>query len=159
VSLPERRYDLAGRILAEAVTAAQRSSVSLDRSLHEAAGAAGRAAGEAARASSAVGEAARASSAVGEAAAAAGRTDPLDAVSEVLTGLGYEPRVDADCIVLGNCPFHSLAENYTDVVWGINLDLITAILRVPPAGDAHARLDPAPGRCCVTIRAGDADRD
>jgi predicted ArsR family transcriptional regulator len=135
VSLPERRYDLAGRILAEAVTAAQRSGVPLDRSLREAAGAVGRAVGEQAPSG----------------ATPSGVADPLDAVSTVLAGIGYEPRVDADCIVLGNCPFHSLAENYTALVCGMNLDLITGILSVLPQCDANARLDPAPGRCCVKV--------
>jgi predicted ArsR family transcriptional regulator len=132
VNLPERRYDLAGRILAEAVTAAQQSGVALDRSLREAAGAAGRTVGERARSDA----------------------DPLDLISDALAAIGYEPRVTAERIVLGNCPFHSLAENYTTLVCGMNLDLITGMLSALPAQGAHARLDPAPGRCCVTICAG-----
>jgi predicted ArsR family transcriptional regulator len=134
VSLPERRYDLAGRILAAAVTAAQESGVPLDRAVREAADAAGRAVGELARSSAA---------------------DPLDAVGAALSSAGYEPRVVDGDVVLGNCPFHSLAENYTALVCGMNLDLIAGMLSALPEQCAHARLDPAPGRCCVTIRAGD----
>src|SRR5262245_1575667 len=133
VSLPERRYDLAGRILAEAVTAVQESGVPLDRALRDAASAAGRAIGERARSDDA---------------------DSLGVVSEVLAAVGYEPRVDGDCVVLGNCPFHSLAATYTALVCGMNLDFITGVLSALPAPGAHARLDPAPGRCCVTICAG-----
>lgn len=130
VSLPEQRYDLAGRILAEAVTAAQHSSVPLDRALRDAASAAGRAIGE------------------GASSSAAGS---LGVVSDVLAAVGYEPRVDGGCVVLGNCPFHSLAASYTALVCGMNLDLIRGMLSALPARCAHARLDPAPGRCCVTI--------
>jgi len=139
VNLPERRYDLAGQILAEAVTAAQRSGVALDRSVREAAVTAGRALGE------------QTQTAPG---AAAG---PLAVISDALTAVGYEPRVDGDRIVLGNCPFHRLAENYPALVCGMNLDLIDGMLDTLPAAGAQVRLDPAPGRCCVTIRTDEPD--
>jgi len=139
VNLPERRYDLAGQILAEAVTAAQRSGVALDRSVREAAVTAGRALGE------------QTQTAPG---AAAG---PLAVISDALTAVGYEPRVDGDRIVLGNCPFHRLAENYPALVCGMNLDLIDGLLDTLPAAGAQVRLDPAPGRCCVTIRTDEPD--
>jgi len=139
VNLPERRYDLAGQILAEAVTVAQRSGVALDRSVREAAVTAGRALGE------------QTQTAPG---AAAG---PLAVISDALTAVGYEPRVDGDRIVLGNCPFHRLAENYPALVCGMNLDLIDGLLDTLPAAGAQVRLDPAPGRCCVTIRTDEPD--
>ena len=139
VNLPERRYDLAGQILAEAVTAAQRSGVALDRSVREAAVTAGRTLGE------------QTQTAPG---AAAG---PLAVISDALTAVGYEPRVDGDRIVLGNCPFHRLAENYPALVCGMNLDLIDGMLDTLPAAGAQVRLDPAPGRCCVTIRTDEPD--
>ena len=139
VNLPERRYDLAGQILAEAVTAAQRSGVALDRSVREAAVTAGRTLGE------------QTQTAPG---AAAG---PLAVISDALTAVGYEPRVDGDRIVLGNCPFHRLAENYPALVCGMNLDLIDGLLDTLPAAGAQVRLDPAPGRCCVTIRTDEPD--
>jgi predicted ArsR family transcriptional regulator len=147
VSLPERKYDLAGRILAEAVTAAQRTGVPLDRSLREAAAGAGRAAGSAAA------DAAGSAAADAAGSAAAGAAEPLDRVREALAGIGYEPRVVDDRIVLGNCPFHSLAADYTALVCGMNLDLIDGMLSALQAPGANATLDPAPGRCCVTIRA------
>jgi predicted ArsR family transcriptional regulator len=131
VSLPERRYDLAGRILADAVSAAAGAGVPLDRSVREAAASAGRAL------------AAEVRLPPGE--------DPFDAVSGALVGVGYEPRVVDDRIVLGNCPFHSLAESHRTLVCGMNLDLITGLLGALPADGLHARLDPAPGHCCVTI--------
>jgi predicted ArsR family transcriptional regulator len=142
VSLPERRYDLAGSILADAVTAAQDSGVPLDRSLHEAATAAGRALGERSRSR----------------AGPSGAADPLGVVSGALATIGYEPRVTGDCVRLSNCPFHRLADSYSSLVCGMNLDLITGMLSALPAPDAHARLDPAPGRCCVTICAKGGER-
>jgi len=153
VNLPERRYDLAGRILAEAVTAAQRSDVALDTSVRDAAASAGRSLGEQARA--APGEQARAAPGEQARAAPGAAAAPLAVISDALTTVGYEPRVDGDRIVLGNCPFHSLAENYTALVCGMNLDLIDGMLSTLPATGARARLDPAPGRCCVTICTGE----
>src|SRR6476646_8991801 len=46
VSVPERRYDLAGHLLAEAITAAGTSGVPVSDALHAAADAAGQALGE-----------------------------------------------------------------------------------------------------------------
>ena len=65
-------------------------------------------------------------------------------------GFGYEPRVEGGDVVLANCPFHTLARDHTALVCGMNLHLLTALLE--PAGPAmQARLDPAPGRCCVVV--------
>jgi predicted ArsR family transcriptional regulator len=132
VSLPGRRYDLAGRVMAEAITAAQQG-IPLADALRDAARDAGRMLGERAL------------------RAAEAPADPEDAAREVLAESGYEPRVTAGGVTLANCPFHSLAETYTDLVCGMNLDLIDGLLDVLRPADLHARLDPAPGRCCVTI--------
>lgn len=135
VSLPEHRYDLAGRVLAEAVTVAQRSGRPVETVVTEAAYAAGRALGEQGRA----------------AAAGANRGDRVEAARAVLTVGGYEPRVEAGRIVLANCPFHALAESYPELMCGINVDLVNGMLDALPATGLRATLDPAPGRCCVTV--------
>jgi predicted ArsR family transcriptional regulator len=76
-------------------------------------------------------------------------------VTEMLTGHGYAPVAAApDRIELRNCPFHRLAEQFAPVICGMNLAMITGLL----AGggmDAEwtAGMDPAPGRCCVTLAA------
>jgi predicted ArsR family transcriptional regulator len=62
-----------------------------------------------------------------------------------------------DSITLVNCPFHALAREYTDLVCGMNLDLIDGILERVCPGRMTAQLDPGPDRCCVTI-SGPADR-
>src|SRR6266545_876983 len=64
----------------------------------------------------------------------------------------YEPRTDPDGLTLTNCPFHALARDYTDLVCGMNLDLVDGLLARLERANLEARLDPAPGRCCVTVR-------
>jgi predicted ArsR family transcriptional regulator len=72
----------------------------------------------------------------------------------VLAGLGYEPRdLGAGGTQLTNCPFHELVVRHRELVCTLNLHLLRAVLAdlgVP----ARARLDPADGRCCVTITQG-----
>ena len=78
--------------------------------------------------------------------------DSRTAALHTLETLGFEPRtVEHDDIVLGNCPFHSLARQHTDLVCGMNLSLINGLLDGLAATDLTARLDPAPGYCCVRI--------
>jgi predicted ArsR family transcriptional regulator len=71
-------------------------------------------------------------------------------VGELLTEHGYAPVADGpDRIELRNCPFHRLAEQFPPVICGMNLAMIDGLL-----GDGSewtARMDPAPGRCCVTL--------
>jgi predicted ArsR family transcriptional regulator len=138
VSLPERRYDLAGHVLVEAVGAAQRAGLPMDALISEAAHAAGAAlAGQARQA--------------GEPGARP--ADPISAATEALAANGYEPRLADGRITLANCPFHDLAEIHPALVCALNLDLINGLLgTLGPAG-LSAELDPSPGRCCVTVTA------
>ena len=131
VSLPERRYDLAGRVMAEAITVAGRDGIPVADALHAAARETGRDLGRDAGADE----------------AGAGR----DAVSRLLARHGYEPRTVDDAIVLTNCPFHRLAADYTDLVCGLNRDLVEGVIDAVCPGALSARLDPGPGRCCVTV--------
>jgi predicted ArsR family transcriptional regulator len=129
VSLPERHYDLAGRILADAVESVPGA--------------------HAAVADAAVRQGRRL-------AAASGPAPRLADAARALGELGYEPRVEGERVVLGNCPFHALAQNHTALVCGMNVGLLDAMLEEWGTEGAHAVLDPAPGRCCVTIAPGDA---
>ena len=72
----------------------------------------------------------------------------------MLVANGYEPRIDGPGLVLANCPFHALADEYTDLVCGMNLDLLSGLLDGLRHPDIEARLEPAPGLCCVRIRSG-----
>jgi predicted ArsR family transcriptional regulator len=133
VSLPDRRYELAGRVMAEAITTAVQDARPIAESLREAASTTGRNLG-----------------------VEASRSIPhpensIEAVSEVLACNGYEPRASQNDVVLANCPFHSLAETYTQLVCGMNLALIGGVLDGLGSVDLCARLDPGPGRCCVAI--------
>lgn len=138
VSLPERRYDLAAGVMAEAITIAEEQAMPIGAALREAASEAGRELGAGARRMSGR-------------RTAPGSADALAAVEEVLAGTGYEPRHAGTGLELANCPFHSLARRYTNLVCGVNFDLIASLLNAAGAADLQARLQPAPGRCCVTI--------
>lgn len=136
VQLPGRSYDLAGRIMAAAISAAAEGRP-VAEALSENAAAIGRELGEAAR------------ERVGS------NGDLMATAREVLEEQGYEPRNDAGTMLLANCPFHALAQEYTDLVCGMNLDLMRGFFEGLAAPDVEARLDAAPGRCCVVLRTED----
>ncbi|MGI5129549.1 helix-turn-helix transcriptional regulator [Pseudonocardia sp. CA-107938] len=123
VSLPPRHYDLAGQILAAAVDDAARAGGSVLAAVERAAEAAGRRLGAAA---------------------------PDDPVVATLAACGYEPRPDETGVVLANCPFHALARDHTELVCGMNLHLVTALLDERGAAQ-RAVLEPGSDRCCVRL--------
>lgn len=138
VSLPERRYDLAGGLLAEAVERSTTEGVPIDSALRRSATETGRRIGEAARSA----EEPR-----------AGRSTRRDALVAVLERHGYEPHRRCDEIVLTNCPFHALAEQHRDLVCGMNLDLLAGVIDGAGGADLlDARLAPEPGYCCVRMK-------
>lgn len=133
VSLPQRRYDLAGQVLADAV---ERSlgGTPMDRAVQEAASAAGVLAAD-------------------EAEPAEGATGELDRLANVLAKHGYEPRIDGS-LLLGNCPFDRLATDHTDLVCGMNLTFVDAVAGRLGCHGLRAELDPDPGLCCVKVHEG-----
>lgn len=141
VSLPERRYDLAGRVMATAIATAEQTAAPISEALAAAAKEAGRVLGQEVRAKAGV---------------RPSQAGTFRAVSDVLTDHGYEPRAAGKTITLANCPFHSLAQNHTELVCGMNLDLMEGLLEGLGPGDLHARLTPTPGMCCVTIESARA---
>jgi predicted ArsR family transcriptional regulator len=80
-----------------------------------------------------------------------GRQKPRNPdVEALLAEHGYAPvAAGPDRIELRNCPFHRLAEQFPPVICGMNLAMISGLL--DDAGEWTARMDPAPGRCCVTL--------
>jgi predicted ArsR family transcriptional regulator len=71
-----------------------------------------------------------------------------------LSGHGYEPTCGDDGVIrLRNCPFHQLAKHHRDVVCGMNLGLIEGILAGLGTDGLRPVLDPQPGHCCVAIGA------
>jgi predicted ArsR family transcriptional regulator len=134
VSLPERRYDLAGDLLAAALDEAEASGKAPRQVLERSARSRGRDLGKQAR-------------------AADGGAPPRDVVLQVLEAQGFEPRIQDDgAVVLANCPFHTLARAHTDLVCGMNLSLLDGVLEGVPAAGLVADLQPEPGRCCVRLR-------
>jgi predicted ArsR family transcriptional regulator len=95
-------------------------------------------------------------SALNEAAREAGRQAVWDADGDFMAALrncGYLPQSNDDgCITLRNCPFHSIAKDHLDVVCALNLELVEGVLAGSTRREAHAELNPRPGRCCVVVR-------
>lgn len=132
VSIPPRRYDLAGDILAAAVGRAAQG-LPLDDALREAALAEGRA--------------------VGVATTGVDPAHPLHAMAQVLGSQGYEPQVEPGVVVLSNCPFDTLAKKHTALVCGLNRDFVQGVAEGLGCEQVVACLEPEPDRCCVKARA------
>jgi predicted ArsR family transcriptional regulator len=129
VSVPERRYDLAGRLLARAVADAERTARPVLESLDDVANDAGREIGAAGR----------------------GRTAGVERVVALLAAHGYSPQARRGAITLVNCPFHALAQEETELVCGMNRSFVQGMIDGVGASALDAELDPAPGRCCVRV--------
>jgi predicted ArsR family transcriptional regulator len=139
VSLPDRHYDLAARLLAGAVNEATRTGAPVAGALTRIATEQGRGLGERTRA------------AVGNRPS---RRALVDAALAVLEEQGYEPRQDGDEVVLVNCPFHALVDEHRDLVCGMNHDLLSGMTEAVGDGVLAARLEPADDACCVRLHAG-----
>lgn len=133
-SLPERRYDLAGQILAAAVDTAPRATPAKERAM-----AIARERGVEAGAAYA-GRKAR------------GARATLAAACEAASDLGYEPVADGDEVILRNCPFHAVMEVAPGLVCSMNTALLDGMLEGLRGSGVTAELDPAEGRCCVVLR-------
>jgi predicted ArsR family transcriptional regulator len=133
VSLPERRYDLAGELLAGAVAEAEQSGERPAAVLER-----------------------RAFRRGSELAAVVPETGRKAAV-RVLEEHGFEPRADGDGIALANCPFHVLARDHTELVCGMNLRLLEGVVAGLRDVGLVARLRPEPGRCCVRLESSGTD--
>ena len=143
VSLPDRRYDLAGRLMARAITDAGRDGIPVTDALSRAAHLAGRTLGQEVR------------SRVGRRPS---RKALTAATGELLVELGYEPRIESGEISLANCPFHALAADHVELVCSMNRDLLTGVLLGLGHTGLDACLEPAPGVCCVRMRKAPPDR-
>jgi predicted ArsR family transcriptional regulator len=136
VSLPQREYDVAGRLLARAIEAAESSGRTVRAELERAARQYGRTIGQ------------QAQERVGPRSSKARRREAL---LHVLRDHGFEPRPAGDEIVLANCPFHSLAQQHAELVCGMNLHLLEGVRSMldVDAKELRPRLQPEPGQCCV----------
>jgi len=152
VALPERRYEAVGDVLATAVGSALREGTPVSEGLREAAEQRGR-------------ELAGAQQEAGDAGDPGDR--PVARLLAVLAREGYEPSLeepDRRVVRLRNCPLDQLARKHTELVCGVNLTLLTAVVDELAVPGAVAELAPHVGQCCVRIRLDaspnhDADHD
>jgi predicted ArsR family transcriptional regulator len=132
VSLPQRRYDLAGQLLSSALEHAERSGDSPRATLDQRAYQLGKELSETARSTN-------------------GNHNTRRTVLRLLEEYGFEPRIDGDDVTLANCPFHALAQQHTELVCGMNLRLLDGLLNgLAPTG-LTAYLHPSPSHCCVRL--------
>ncbi len=134
ISVPERRYELAGRLMAAALAGGGSDAArALDRAAREH----GKEMGAAAR------------SRAGE---KAGPERLVKALVEVLRASGFEPaRSPEGALILRNCPFEALQREHRGLICGMNLALLQGLadeIRIP---GLTVRLLPAEGRCCVVL--------
>ncbi|MDQ4503281.1 transcriptional regulator [Sinomonas sp. ASV322] len=126
-SVPERNYELAGELMAEAAERSMTQSVPIEECLD----AVGRETGN-----------------------ALGREH--GSIEAVLEAAGYSPvaRVPEGTIELANCPFHRLAQGHRAVVCALSAALLEGALE--GCGDARRSLEPiepghGAGECCARI--------
>ena len=138
VSLPERRYDVVGTLLVEALRTASDDESASD--------AASRVAREEGRA---IGQEIRRDQQLKR----PGAERTLGVARDVLDRYGYEPRLGDDReIVLRNCPFRALAKQSPEIICGMNQGFVDGLLRGLGNESLEAALTCAPGVCCVTVR-------
>lgn len=134
VSLPERRYELAARILAAAIdaSAAPKTQAALKqtaRSIGEVIG----------------------SDSKARASSRPSKKRLVASTVATLAANGYEPERRGDEIRLRNCPFHALVNEHKALVCGMNLALMEGVVDGLGHPDVVPVLDPQLGLCCVSL--------
>jgi predicted ArsR family transcriptional regulator len=140
VILPERRYDLAGHLLASAIDHATAQGTTIADALGDVAASWGRSVADQARAT---------------AGPRPSRERLVACTCQALTENGYAAQRLDGTIVLRNCPFDALARDHTELICGMNVAIMTAATEQLPETTLAARLDPAPDRCCVVLMPAD----
>jgi predicted ArsR family transcriptional regulator len=142
VSIPARRYELVASVLADAV----KSSPGSDP-LRAAIRLARRRGREAAR------DGSSAAPAPAPATARSRQRPAIERIERLLRDQGYDPRRSSGSrLELANCPYRTVAVEAPEVVCAMNQAFIQG-LASESGGGVRARLDPAPGRCCVVLEA------
>ena len=124
VTLPRRRYDLAGHVLADALSRVK-SGVPIADAL---------------------------TAAADNAADVVIGSWHHEDVRDVLARLGYEPRPAGDCVRLSNCPFQQLSDDHADLICPLNREFVAAVGRRLDSTELHPfSVDRGTG-CCVALR-------
>ncbi|OBH64809.1 transcriptional regulator [Mycobacterium colombiense] len=135
VSLPQREYELAGRLMATAIARSADTGEPVAEVLNRVAREYGH-------------------------TMVVGSVPPKDAGAalqrtvRVLRRYGYEPRFSDSEVELANCPFHGLAQEQTELACNMNHALITGVADALAPHGPDARLCPGRDRCCVVLRPG-----
>jgi len=137
LSVPPRRYDLAGEVMAEAIDRADRDGVPVREAVSLVAQEVGRQIAEV--------------DAPEPAKPGGGASGELERTGTVLERHGYQPEVVDEELCLANCPFDRLAGDHTPLVCGMNLALVDGVLEGLGATTVRARLAPHEGFCCVRV--------
>ena len=132
VTIPPRQYDLAGHIMAEAITDNASTAALIAEAVARAAAARGR-------------------SIAASSHDPAPASDALSRSTDLLAEHGYEPRQVGRTVLLTNCPFHSLARSHTELVCHMNEALLAGFVETIAPDLLEARLEPGEGRCCVIL--------
>lgn len=154
ITIPPRRYELAGSILTEAVARSVSDGTPVDQTLAVTAREAGRVIGAEAAADPGADAATHSGAETATQAGAETATNPDErraVLMEALTRHGFEPREQDGQVTLLNCPFHELAEQQRLLICGMNRDLLAGFLDGLDEPDLTARLAPQPGHCCVRL--------
>jgi predicted ArsR family transcriptional regulator len=138
VSIPERRYDVIGKLLVDSILAESgreaRSEVAAKVAAEE-----GRRTGEAIRTELRM--------------RPPGTERALATATQVLRERGYEPYpAEEGALRLRSCPFHAIASHAPKLVCSMNRSFIEGIVRGLGNQTLEAGLEPTPGECCVVLR-------
>jgi predicted ArsR family transcriptional regulator len=138
VSIPERHYDVIGKLLVDSVLAQDERQDRVEVATDVAADA-GRAIGEEVRSELRM--------------RPPGTERTLATAAEVLRARGYEPYTgEGGEVRLRSCPFHRVARHAPELVCRMNRAFIEGIIRGIGNSSVEAALEPMPGQCCVVLR-------
>jgi predicted ArsR family transcriptional regulator len=137
LSLPERRYDLIGKILVDTLARGDAGDPPPEVA-RQVAWARGQRLGAVARGQRRLGR--------------PGAERTVAAAQDVLDQHGYEPVPDGTGgLVLRNCPFHALVQRAPELICSINAAFVEGLLRGLGNDTVRAQLQPSPGSCCVRV--------
>lgn len=136
VSLPERRYDLVGTLLVDAVQSDGKGGSANHRAKvtsYESGSRLGRQVRQKRR------------------LRPTGAERALSVASDVLEEYGYEPSRSEGEVTLRNCPFHALSQHAPDLVCRMNHAFIEGLVRGLGNDSVKVELAPTAGQCCVQL--------
>ena len=133
ITIPARDYELAGHIMADAISESARTGTPVFDALNNAAAAHG------------------AAIAANTPDHPSGGDAALDLAVSSLTEQGYEPRQIDRIVIMANCPFHRLAVGHTELVCRLNHSLLSGFVDSIAPDLLEARFEPGANRCCVTL--------